>query len=368
MKLVRGRHTLASIAAVTLIACTNARPATPSPARTVERTTAMATPTGPCTGTPGTGIDHVIVVLEENQSATIVNKKTMPYLKALTKQCGLATNAHNLTHPSLGNYIGLLSGQVQGPAWSKDLLPAGARQSQDNLFHQLGQAGSSWAVYAESMPANCYQVNSGTYFVRHTGAPYFDDINGRGGSSDTSCATSQVPLGDPSAGPGNNLYNALYGVDGATLPAFSIVAPNVCHDLHGMRGTCTGPGLYGAADQFLQTWVPLMVAAPDYAAGSVAVLLLWDEGKGWDDAPGEACWAETVGGKETGGKPSCWVADVVVSPGTAPGARSAVVFNHYDVLAALEMLLGLPVLPNAPGTSGSSNGTAAQFLSAFGLS
>jgi hypothetical protein len=61
------------------------------------------------------------------------------------------------------------------------------------------------------------------------------------------------------------------------------------------------------------------------------------------------------------------VADVVISPGTAAGARSAVVFNHYDVLAAIETLLGLPVLPNNPAASGSPNGTSADFLSAFGL-
>ena len=188
---------------------------------------------GPCLGATGSSITHVIVLVEENKSETIVKKASMPYLKSLTAQCGLATNAHNLTHPSSGNYFGLTSGQVQGGAWSKDGGPGKYPQSQDNIFHQLDQAGQGWGVFAQSMPSNCYTGNAGAYYVRHTAAPYFDDINGRGGSTDNSCATNDVPLGDPQAGTGNNLYNALYGIDGARLPAFSLIAPDVCHDLHG---------------------------------------------------------------------------------------------------------------------------------------
>jgi phosphatidylinositol-3-phosphatase len=322
----------------------------------------------PCQGVNGSSITKVIVFVEENRSEPIVKKASMPYLKSLTAQCGLATNAHNLTHPSSGNYFGLTSGQVEGGAWSHDGGPGKYPQSQDNIFHQLGQAGKSWGVFAQSMPSNCYRSNVGAYYVRHTAAPYFDDINGRGGSSDTSCATNDVPLGDPQAGAGNNLYNALYGIDGAQLPAFSLIAPDVCHDLHGQSGTCSGPLLYTNADQFLQTWIPLIVASPDYLSGSAALLITWDEGRGLDETSPEDCWAETIPGKDIGGKPSCWIADIVVSPGTAMGARSSLPYNHYDVLAAIETLLALPVLPNNPGVSGSANGTSAQFLAAFGLS
>jgi phosphatidylinositol-3-phosphatase len=326
-----------------------------------------ARPSGPCSGATTPAISHVVVFVEENRSEPIVNKKSMPYLRALTRQCGLATNEHNLTHPSLGNYIGLTSGQVQGPAWSHDSFPAGSPQSQDNVFHQLDEAGGTWGVFAQSMPSNCYKTNAGPYYVRHTAAPYFDDINGRGGSTDTSCSTNDVPLGDPAAGTGNNLYNALYGIGGAQLPAFSLVIPDVCHDLHGQSSSCSGGELYGAADQFLATWVDLIVKSPGYASGTTAVLIMWDEGSGKDETEPQDCWAETITGKDPGGKPSCWVAAVVVSKGTPAKARSAVAFNHYDVLVAIETVLDLPVLPNDPGASGAANGTAAQFLSAFGL-
>ena len=321
----------------------------------------------PCRGATGPAITHVIVIVEENQSETIVNKTSMPYLKALAKQCGLATNAHNLTHPSTGNYLGMTSGQVQGGAWSHDGGPGNYPQGQDNIFHQLDQAGKSWGVFAQSMPSPCDAGNSGLYYVRHTAAPYFDDINGRGGSSDDSCSTDDLPLGAPESGTGNNFYDALYASGGAQLPSYSLVAPDVCNDLHGQKGTCSGTQLYANADQFLQTWMSLIASSPDYVAGSVAVLITWDEGHGSDATSPEACWAETIPGKATGGKPSCWIADVIVSPYTPAKARSATAYNHYDTLAAIETLLGVPILPNNPSVSGSADGTSSSLLSAFGL-
>jgi phosphatidylinositol-3-phosphatase len=322
---------------------------------------------GPCTGWTSAAITHVIVLVEENQSESIVKKASMPYLKSLTKQCGLATNAHNLTHPSTGNYLGLTSGQVQGNAWSHDGGPGNYPQAQESLFHQIDQAGKSWGVYAQSMPTPCDRSNSGVYYVRHTAAPYFNDINGLGGSLDNSCQTNDLPLGDSSPGAGNNLYSALYDNGGAGLPAFSLVAPDVCHDLHGQKGACSGGQLYANADQFLQTWVGLIVASPNYVAGNTALVITWDEGAGSDETSPEACWAETIPGKQAGGKPSCWIADLVVSARTGAGTRSATAYNHYDLLAAFETLLGLPLLPNNPSVSGSPDGTAATFLSDFGL-
>ena len=325
---------MAAVAATVLIACTGGPSSASSPVGAASSRVAQASvsASGPCSAATTTSISHVIVIVEENHSETIVNKRSMPYLRALTRQCGLATNAHNLSHPSLSNYIGLTSGQVQGPAWSHDSFPAGSPQSQDNVFHQLDQAGRPWGVFAQSMPSNCYtgtrvRTTCGTR-PRRTSTT----STGATGRRTIPARRTTFPWVIRSAGAGNNFYNALYGVGGAQLPAFSLVAPDVCHDLHGQSGSCTGTQLYGAADQFLGSWVPLIVASPGYTSGTVAVLIMWDEGHGKDETEPEDCWAETIGGKDIGGKPSCWVADVVVSPGTPSKAQSAVAFNHYDVL------------------------------------
>ena len=333
------------------------------PSREAARDAVIA---GPCTGIASAAITHVIVLVEENKSEPIIKKASMPYLGSLATKCGLATNGHNITHPSTGNYLGLVSGQVQGGAWSNDGDPGDYPQSQESLFHQLDSAGQSWGVYAQSMPTNCDRNNSGSYYVRHTAAPYFNDVNGIGGP-DNSCATNDVPLGDPVAGAGNNFYSALYERGGAELPAFSLVAPDVCHDLHGKSRTCSGSQLSTNADQFLQIWVDLIVNSPNYVAGNTALIVTWDEGSGPDETSPEACWAETAPGKKGGGKQSCWIATLVVSARTPAAARSATAYNHYDLLAAIETLLGVPILPNNPSISGSPNGSASTLLSDFGL-
>jgi len=77
-------------------------------------TAASASPSAshPC-GTqskPGT-IKHVIwIVLENHSYGAILGSSQAPYFNTLAKDCGVATNYHNITHPSLPNYIGATSG------------------------------------------------------------------------------------------------------------------------------------------------------------------------------------------------------------------------------------------------------------------
>jgi hypothetical protein len=323
----------------------------------------------PCnSGLPSAGITHVIWIVEENRAESqVVGKPSMPFFNSLVSQCGLATNFHNLSHPSLGNYLGMTSGQVQGAAWQKDGSPKKYPQPQDNVFHQIDfTPGLSWGVYAEGMPTACDGRNSTAthYLARHNPPVYFDDITGRSGS-DTSCSTNDLPLGSAAAGPGNNLFNALYDDGGAGLPSFSMVIPNTCNDLHG-AAECRGAALYQNADAWLTTWMTAVVESPEYAAGHVAAFITWDEGKGADETKPEDCWSEQVPGSDPGGKMSCWIATVAVSPSTAAGSVFSTAMNHYDFLQATQDVLGLPALPPG-GSSGSPDGSSAAFLTAFGL-
>jgi len=59
---------------------------------------------------PGT-YKHVIWIWFENHSSSvIVGSSQAPYFNTLAKECGLAANFHNVTHPSLPNYIAATSG------------------------------------------------------------------------------------------------------------------------------------------------------------------------------------------------------------------------------------------------------------------
>jgi phosphatidylinositol-3-phosphatase len=56
-------------------------------------------------------IKHVIFIVLENHSyGAILGSSQAPYFNTLAKDCGVATNYHNITHPSLPNYIAATSG------------------------------------------------------------------------------------------------------------------------------------------------------------------------------------------------------------------------------------------------------------------
>src|SRR5436309_723060 len=58
---------------------------------------------------------HVVwIVMENHGYGNVIGSREAPYLNALARQCGLATDYHAISHPSLPNYIALTSGSTQG--------------------------------------------------------------------------------------------------------------------------------------------------------------------------------------------------------------------------------------------------------------
>src|SRR5690349_8611763 len=56
---------------------------------------------------------HVFVVVEENHSySSVIGNSSMPYLNSLAAKYGLATQYYANTHPSIGNYFMLTTGQI----------------------------------------------------------------------------------------------------------------------------------------------------------------------------------------------------------------------------------------------------------------
>src|SRR5207249_10767240 len=72
--------------------------------------TASITVTAP---SGGSQFRHVFVVTEENTDyASVIGSSLMPYLNGLAQQYGLATQYYANTHPSIGNYFELATGQI----------------------------------------------------------------------------------------------------------------------------------------------------------------------------------------------------------------------------------------------------------------
>jgi phosphatidylinositol-3-phosphatase len=300
-------------------------------------------------------VSHVMVIVFENRGYPgIVGNASAPYLnKTLIPACGLATNYHSYSHPSLPNYLALTSGTARGKGSHVDCTPAGCPQPQASVFSQLSAAGRGWREYAEAMRASCrptdfrntgYVNANGSkgefYYVRHAPPPYYTSAPVR-----RACGSSDVPLGTTRSG---SLLAALSpSRDG--LPAFSFVSPGGCDDMH---DCATGVG-----DAWLREWVPLIQRSAAYQSGKLVVFITVDEGTGRDKVAGEPCW--NAAHARSAAFPSCHVATVVMSPHTVPGTRSGSYFSHLSLLGTAEDLLGLPRLAAARGQ--------ASLRPAFGL-
>jgi phospholipase C len=263
----------------------------------------------------------VWIFMENHSYDTVIGSPDAPYINNVASECGLATNYHNVTHPSLPNYISATSGLdlASLDPFTGDCDPTGAcTTNTGSIFAQ----GESWKAYEESMPSTCDHSDAGNYAVRHNPPTYYTTLSG--------CASKDVPYDQLATDLANN-----------ALPAFSFITPNLINDMH--------DGTLADGDTWLSHNLPTILNSPAYRDGTTAIFLTWDEGEGGSS---NDCATNT---KDVG----CHVATVVVSPSTMAGTRSATLFNHYGLLGTAEEMLGLPKLGQA-----ASN---ASMVSAFNL-
>ncbi len=283
-------------------------------------------PPAPCGLLQGSGphvYDHVVVVMEENLNYNAWRgAANAPYSNLLASQCALATNFSALTHPSQQNYVGTLTGTV--PVQN-------AMIGDDNLLHQLGAAGKSWAGLNESMSTNCMATSGGIYTSGHNPATFLTDL---GAAGDSSCATSDVPF-------------TVGGFSTAMLGTFTWLTPNLCDDMH-WQASC--PELKANAvatgDSWLQRVLPVIFASSEYQSGKTLVLLTWDEGEGTGGNKGINCL--TAANLDTTG---CHIGLVAASAYVTPGTTDGTALSLYSVLSSLETMWQLPLLGNAPSAN-----------------
>jgi phospholipase C len=301
-------------------------PATSSATVATNTATVPVDPAAPCganTGAPPP-VRHVLWIFMENKSyADVIGSDTAPYENALAKACGLATDFHATTHPSLPNYIAATSGLAVadlGPFHSDCEPSSSCSTAAPSIFSQA----PTWRSYLESMPAPCAATgDGGQYAPRHNPAVYYRDLAG--------CQQNDLPLDAIDADLAND-----------TLPAFSFVAANLCHDTH----DCS----VQQGDAWLKDFVAKLVSSPTYARGGLAIFLTWDEG-----VPEHVTPCTTAGND-----PGCHIPLIVVSPSIRPGTQVTDRFDHYSLLRTTQELLGLkPLLGEAAN--------AASMQAAFGL-
>ena len=246
---------------------------------------------------PVPAFSHVVVVVFENkESGDVVGSPRAPTFNRLARTGAAITDYRAVTHPSLPNYLALVSGSTQGVTDNCTSCVLSGR----SLADTLGAAGRSWKTYAEGLPAPGFTGSSaGDYAKRHDPLIYFRSV-----LADPARRKRVVPLGQLSR-----------DLARGALPDFSLVVPNVCHDMH----DCS----VASGDSWLHGFVPPLLRSPQMRGG--VVFVVFDEG------------SSDVGG---GGH----VAALAVGPAVRPGARFTATTGHYGLLRTIKDAWGLPRL------------------------
>ena len=278
----------------------------------------LTTPTTPPPTRAG-GSQRIIVVVEENHSfQQIIGSPLAPFINQLARRGTLLTSFFAITHPSLPNYIAMVSGDTRGIR--SDC--GGCNVDAPNLVDQLEQAGIAWKGYMEDLPAPCSDAHrAGRYVKKHDPFMYFASIRQDPGRCAKVVPASQLDA-DLAAG---------------RLPRFVFITPNVDHDMHGAGEGGNDQVLTRAADDWLRALYGKLAASSAWQ-DDTRLVVTWDEGHGTEGGGRSGC----CGGLATGGH----IATIVVGP-RVPAGRDGRDYQHYALLRSIEAAFGLPYLGHA---------------------
>lgn len=249
---------------------------------------------------------HIFVIVMENKDyERVLGSDQAPYMSALTRQGGVATNYYGIRHPSLPNYLALTGGDTFGI--TSDCTDCFVNAP--NLVDQLEAGGKSWKAYMEDMPNPCFVGDAPPlYKQKHNPFIYYDDVR-----TDAARCNKIVPFTQFAADMQTN-----------AVPDFVWITPNMCNDMH----DCP----VGTGDTWLKTWVPTILQSPAWKDGG-ALFITFDEGTGT-----AGCCQNAVGGR---------IATLVLSPLGHAGFSSDVQYTHYSLLRTIEASWQLPLLRHA---------------------
>ncbi len=279
----------------------------------------------------------------------------MPYLSATLRPQGVLLDHFTaLDAGALPNGIAAISGQPPNPATKAGCPEYEAFTTAPNskgvlsgpgcvypvetmtIADQLTIAQLGWHAYVGGMvdetgkPADCVHPDPGEpstaaqpggYAPSQNPFTYFHSLLDLG-----DCAEGDVPL--------EKLSKDLTKAE--KTPGYSFIAPTPCEA--GAAAQCVPGGTEGAAaaDAFLSTWVPKILASPAYKADGALIVTFSAVNPTSPGGP-----APTGEGLRTGA--------LVVSPFAQPGATDSAAYDTYSLLRSSEDLLGLEPLGLAAG-------------------
>ena len=241
--------------------------------------------------------DRVVVVVFENKEYDqVLGNPEARTFRSLARRYALLTNYRAVAHPSLPNYLALVSGSTH--AIASDCTSC--QVSAPNLADTLEGAGRTWKTYAEGLPrAGFTGAWAGRYAKKHNPLLYFADV-----VSMPDRLRKIVPL------------SAFHrDLDAGRLPDFSLVVPDLCNDMH----DCT----VATGDAWLRTFLRPLLPNPALRRG--VIFVVFDEGTSNDGGGGH-------------------VPALTLGPLVRAGSRTSMRLDHYGLLGTIERAWGLPLL------------------------
>ncbi|MCL6562051.1 MAG: alkaline phosphatase family protein [Firmicutes bacterium] len=302
---------------------------------------------------------HVVLIVMENQGQNrVLNNPAAPYLHQLAQTWGYDPDYYGVTHPSLPNYVAMLTGRTFG---SHSDNPT-QRFSGPSLVDQLEQHHISWQAVMESLPAPGYQGN--WYPPGNPARPTAMPIQALYAKKHDPFlllrSVAESPRARAHVVPLSTFAQEL---DSGQLPQFVFLVPNLCHDMHGQPNaagaSCPASRtteLIAAGDRFLATWIPRILHSKGWQ-GNAVIFITWDETDypgGWP-TPGKvrryflagpeapAVWGIPWLGRVGGG-----LAPLLILAREGPHPLVKPVWaDHYALLKTIEAAWHLPYLGHA---------------------
>jgi len=263
---------------------------------------------------PAGQVNHVFIIMEENHSySDVIGNPQMPYLNSLAQTYSVAQGYYADTHPSIGNYFMLTTGQIitNNDGYTQTVTV-------DNVVRELLAAGKTWKEYSESIPYQGYDGgDTGEYAERHNPLSYMSDVR-----NSPSQLQNLVPF-----------TQLATDITNHALPNYGFIVPNLLDDAH--------DGTLAMADAWLQTNIPPLLASPDFnTSGGGMLIITFDES---EDSDGEY-----------GGGHVVWVA---IGPNANLGyppsgsLQPVTLYQHESTCRFMMKLAGVSVFPGNCATA-----------------
>jgi hypothetical protein len=242
---------------------------------------------------PIPAFEHLIVVVFENkETSSVLGSRAAPTFNLYARVYARMTRYYAVSHPSLPNYLALVSGSTFGVTTDCVDCTFGAQ----TLADTIDASGRTWKAYVEGLPTPGFLgAGSGLYAKKHNPFAYFLPI-----IDDPDRAEQIVPAERLSK-----------DVAARTLPDFAFVVPNLCNSMH----DCS----VAVGDKWLRRTVGPLLHLP-----RTVIFITFDEGR----------TSVRGGGHVT-----------TLAVGSAVRHRAFTrLTNHYGLLRTIEDAWGLPRL------------------------